>query len=123
MAKYSGTLGYREGQQQETKPGVWEDVVIERHAYGDVLRNNRRLNPGAQANDDLSVGNTLSIVMEPYARDHFADLLYARWMGIFWTVATAEVVYPRLHLTLGGVYNGPKATTPDTTGVSDGEPS
>ena len=120
--KYSGTLGYSEGQV-ETHPdsGVWKDVVVERHAYGDVLRNNRRLTPGDQANDDIAVGNTLSITMDPYARDHFANLLYARWLGVLWTVATVDVQYPRLVLYLGGEYNGPTAATPDTVDVSDGE--
>lgn len=120
--KYSGTLGYSEGQQ-ETPPdsGVWKDVVVERHAYGDVPRNNRRLTPGTQANDDISVGNTLSIMMDPYVRDHFAKMLYARWMGILWTVSTVDVQYPRLILTLGGEYHGPTATTPDSAEVSDGE--
>lgn len=108
--KYSGLLGYS-GGQEELPPdsGVWKDVVVERKAYGDVLRNNRRLTPGDQANDDISVGNTLSIMMDPYARDHFSKILYAKWMGVLWTVSTADVQYPRLVLTLGGEYHGPTA--------------
>jgi hypothetical protein len=119
--KYSGTLGYSE-DQVETPPdsGVWKDVIVERHAYGDVLDNNRRLRPGDQANDDLSITTTLSVVMDPYARDHFARLIYARWMGVLWTVQTVKVQYPRLVVYLGGEYNGPTAAAPDTTEVSDG---
>lgn len=120
--KYSGTLGYSEGQE-ETPPdsGVWKDVVVEHHAYGDVLRNNVRTSPGDQANNDKAVGNTLKIKMDPYARAHFSKILYARWMGVLWIVSTTQVEYPNLILTLGGEYNGPKAATPDPIEVSDGE--
>lgn len=120
MAKYAGPIGYSEGQV-ETKPGVWNDVIVEKRGLGDVIRNNRRLTPGDQANDDITVGNTLSIVADAYANEHFANIRYARWMGVLWTVSTVEVQSPRLLLTLGGVYNGPKATAPDTSGVTDGE--
>lgn len=119
--KYSGTLGYS-GGQAETPPdsGVWKDIIVERHAYGDVTRNNRRLQPGDQANDDVNTGTTLRIIMDPYARDHFANLRYAQWMGVLWTVATAQVEYPRLVIWLGGEYHGPKAATPDPVEDSAG---
>ena len=120
--KYSGTLGYSESQV-ETSPdsGVWKDVVVERHAYGDVLRNNVRTRPGDQANNDKEVGNTLSIKMDPYAREHFSKMLYVRWMGVLWIPITVQVQYPNLLITLGGEYHGPTAATPDTVEVSDGE--
>lgn len=111
--KYSGTLGYSEGQQEyPPDSGVWKDVIIERPAYGNVLRNNYRLTPGDQANDDVSVGNTLSIMMDPYAREHFSKLIYASWMGVLWRVSTKSAEYPRLVLTLGGEYHGPTYAAP-----------
>lgn len=120
MAKYYGQIGYNEGQV-ETAPGVWVDVIVEKDAYGDVLRNNRRLNPGEHSNNELSVGNTISIVADPYAQEHFFAIRYIRWAGALWTVATVDVQSPRLNLTLGGVYNGPKARTSDSSGDVDGE--
>lgn len=120
MAKYYGQIGYNEGQQQ-TAPGVWEDVIVEHNAYGDVLRNNRRLNPGEYSNNEITVGNTLSVVADAYALEHFFAIRYVRWAGALWTVSTVDVQRPRLNLTLGGVYNGPKAPAPDTTGDFDGE--
>ena len=109
MAKFYGEVGY--GESVESKPGVWEDVIVERKYYGDVLRNTRRLENGENLNDDLSVSNSISIMADGYAYDHFFAIRYLRWMGIHWTVTDVEVKSPRLILRIGGVYNGPKTGT------------
>jgi hypothetical protein len=112
MAKYYGVIGYAEPNQVETAPGVWEDVVVERKTYGDILRNNRRLNPGETANNEITVGNTLSIVEDAYIKANFSNIRYVEWLGTKWTISTVDVVHPRLNLTLGGVYNGPTPSPP-----------
>lgn len=113
MAKFHGEIGY--GETVETAPGVWEDVITEKSYFGDVIRNTRRLREGEGVNNDLSVGNSISIVADAYANEHFFAIRYIRWMGALWTVADVEVKSPRLVMRLGGVYNGPKAGTPDPT--------
>jgi len=105
MAKFYGAIGY--GISTETKPGVWKDVITERQYRGDVLRNARRLEDGESANKNLVVDNSISIVADPYAYEHFFAIRYIRWMGALWTVSRVEVKSPRLLLTLGEVYNGP----------------
>lgn len=108
MAKYFGRIGY--GETQETSPGVWNDVIVEKQYYGDVVRNTRRLQSGESLNDDLSIGNSLSIVADAYANEHFFAIRYVEWAGALWKVTEVEVQSPRLLLRLGGVYNGPTAT-------------
>jgi len=105
MARFYGAVGY--GQSVESAPGVWKDVITEFSYYGDVLRNTRRLVDGAKVNDDLTVGNLISIVADAYAVENFFAMRYIVWNGIRWIVSTVEVQPPRLILTLGGVYNGP----------------
>lgn len=107
MAKFYGKIGY--GESSEAAPGVWADVIVERSYYGDVIRNTRRLSQGEHVNDDLSVGNSISIVADAYANDHFFAIRYVEWAGVLWTVQTVEVESPRLILRLGEVYNGPTA--------------
>lgn len=107
MAKFYGEIGY--GESVEKAPGVWEDVITEKNYYGDVIRNSRQLKEGEGVNSDLSVGNSISIVADAYANEHFFAIRYIRWAGALWTVKNVEVESPRLILRLGGVYNGPKA--------------
>lgn len=111
MAKFFGEVGY--GQTVETVPGVWEDVITERKVYGDVLRNTRRLVSGEKINNDLTVGNSISIMADAYANTHFFAIRYVRWAGVNWTVTDVEVQRPRLILQLGEVYNGLTPPTPD----------
>ena len=112
MPRYFGKVGY--GTSVETKPGIWEDVITEKSYFGDVVRNIRQLREGEHVNGDLSVNNSISIVADAYANANFMNIRYVEWVGTLWTVSDVEVRSPRLLLTLGGVYNGPKAPTSDT---------
>ena len=107
MAKFHGKIGY--GETVETAPGVYADVIVERKYFGDVIRNTRSLQESEKLNNDLSVGNSISIVADAYANLHFFAIRYVEWAGTLWTVSDIEVQSPRLILRLGGVYNGPKA--------------
>lgn len=107
MAKFYGEIGY--GETVETAPGVWEDQITEKSYYGDVIRNSRQLKEGEGINPDLSVGNSISIVADAYANEHFFAIRYIRWAGTLWIVSNVDVQSPRLILRLGGVYNGPTA--------------
>lgn len=107
MAKFYGVVGY--GHTVETAPGVWDDVIIEKSYYGDVIRNARKLQEGEKINNDLSVSNSINIVADAYASENFFAMRYIMWAGTLWIISSVEVQRPRLILQLGGVYNGPKA--------------
>lgn len=104
MAKFFGKVGF--AQTGETAPGVWTPKVIEREYFGDLTRNTRRYDSAAQFNDNLNVANEISIVADPYACQNFHSIRFVEFMGARWKVMTAEAAYPRLILTIGGVYNG-----------------
>lgn len=115
MSKFSGKIGY--AASYEKRPGVWVDGIIERLHYGDIIRNTNRWSETTdQTNDELAISNQLSIVADPYAAHNFHRMKYVEFMGALWKVTNAEVVYPRLLITLGGVYNGPTPEAPSTTG-------
>lgn len=105
MAKFHGKIGY--GETVEVTPGVHRDVIVERQYFGDVIRNTRNLAEGENLNKDLSLGNSISIVADAYASEHFFAIRYVEWAGVLWTVDAVEVQRPRLILRLGEVYNGP----------------
>lgn len=104
MARFFGRVGY--GVTEETAPGVWTDTIVEHSYFGDVVRNSRELRAGENLNFDLSVQNSISIVADAYANDHFFAIRYVEWAGVLWTVSSVEVQSPRLILRLGEVYNG-----------------
>lgn len=105
MAKFCGIIGY--GITKEDPPGVWNDVIIEKKYYGDIVRNNRRLQSGDKVNDNINISNQISIISDPYANENFHAMRYIKFMGTAWKITTVEVQYPRLILDVGGVYNGP----------------
>jgi hypothetical protein len=104
MAKFYGEVGY--GHTVESVPGVHKMVITKRNYYGDILRNSRELQDGERLHDDISVSNSISIVADAYANEHFFAIKFVNWAGTLWTVTNVEVQRPRLILRLGGVYNG-----------------
>lgn len=108
MPKYYGKVGY--AVTSETSPGVWTSDPVERTYYGDVLKNGRRFEQGEAVNDDIRLENRFSILADPYAYEHFWAIRYIEWMGALWKVTNVEVESPRLILSIGGPYNGPRAS-------------
>lgn len=108
MAKFYGVIGY--AVTKETAPGVWTEEITEQSYYGDLTRNMRRLQDSGDLNDDINVANEIGIVADPYANANFHSMRYVAFMGAKWKISKVEVQYPRLILTLGGVYNGKQAT-------------
>lgn len=104
--KWYGKIGYE--LLTEGEPGVWSDNnPVERAYYGDVIRNTRKLqSTGDSSNDNIRISNQLSIIADPFANENFHAMRYAEFMGTKWKIEDVEVQYPRLLLTLGGVYNG-----------------
>jgi len=110
MTRFHGRIGY--GESIEAQPGVFADLIVEHYYYGDVVRTSRQLREGDHLNPDLLSGNSISIVGNEYALEHFFAIRYVEWAGELWTVVDVEVQRPRLILRLGEVYNGPTVGAP-----------
>ena len=111
MAKYYGAVGY--AVSTEVRPGIWKDTIVERMYYGDVIRNNRRLESSEKINDDVNISNEISILADPYANENFHLIKYVEFMGTKWKVSNITVQFPRLILSVGGVYNGQQTNSAD----------
>lgn len=103
MSKFFGNIGY--AINKEIRPGVWADEVEIRSYYGDVIRDTRQYQTSDSLNDNLNVSNQFSIVADPFAYENFHSMKYIEYMGAKWKISNIEVKYPRLILTVGGVYN------------------
>lgn len=110
MTRFSGKVGY--GATVESSPGVHRDVITEISYFGDVIKNTVAAKEGVSVNDDITVNNIISIVADEYANGHFMNIRYVEWAGNLWKVTNVDIQRPRLLLSIGGVYNGPKPATP-----------
>lgn len=103
MAKFCGVIGY--AITRETEPGIYVEEIVENEYYGDVIKNTRRLKEANKVNDDINVSNQFSIVADPFANNNFHAMRYIVFMGAKWKITDVEVQYPRLILSVGGLYN------------------
>lgn len=104
MSRWYGKVGYAE--HVETKPGIWKEEITEKFYAGDLNRNVRKFQNASSVNGEVDIANDISIVADPYAIQHFHNMRYAEFMGGKFIISSVEVQYPRLVLTLGGLYNG-----------------
>jgi hypothetical protein len=108
MAKFYGQIGFVK-TEEEADTGLTLPVITERDYYGDVNRVVRRWEAGQKINDDININNEISILSDPYVTENIPWIKYVRWNNAVWKVTTVEVQYPRLILSIGGVYNGEQA--------------
>lgn len=106
MAKYCGKIGYAILEEIPAGSGVSVENIVERTYYGDVVRNTRRISANDKVNSDIEISNEFSIVSDPFAAQNFHSIRYVTYMGSKWRVSSVDVQYPRLILTVGGLYNG-----------------
>lgn len=112
MAKWFGVVGYV--TTVETSPGIWEESQTEREYYGDLTRNHKRWETSSdQLNDDITLQNEISIISDPYALQNFQYIRYVEVMDSYWRVTAVDVQYPRLILSVGGVYSGKQIRSSD----------
>lgn len=103
MAKFYGNIGY--AKTIETEPGIWEETIIEKPYYGDLTKNSSRYQTSSDINDNITITNSISIVADPFASENFMHIRYVEFMGAKWKVNNVEIEYPRIILSLGGLYN------------------
>lgn len=105
MNKYFGQLGFAETQEVPANSGIWKEVIVEYDYYGDILRNSRNRGSSDKVNEDVEISNQISIVSDAYATEHLYNIRYITWLGNKWKVSSIDVEYPRLILSIGGLYN------------------
>lgn len=113
MARFYGIVGF--GNTVEVRPGVMEDVIVEKPYYGDVLRPARSFEQGEKVISDVTASNRISVVADDYASENVFAIRFVEWKGVLWSVSNVEEQRPRLIFRLGEVYNGPRASAPDSS--------
>lgn len=101
--RWSGVIGFAD--TCEVAPSVYVEHITERRYYGDVVEFGRQMQGSDKINEDVTLSNQLSVLGDPFAQSNLYAMRYATFGGRKWKVESVKVQYPRLILTLGGVWN------------------
>ena len=104
MTKFYDDIAFSTSYEDENHPGKWvESMRVEKY-YGDVTKMYKRAE-GSKVIDDIKINNQISILADPFAFENFHNIKYVKWMGVKWKVDSVDVQYPRLILSIGGIFN------------------
>lgn len=103
MGKLKCKIGF--GINQEVEPDIYDDKIVERPYNGDILKNARRFEQMDSLSGGVQINNQLSLLGDSFLFEHLSEIRYVTHKNQKWTVAVEEN-YPRITVTLGGLYNG-----------------
>ena len=102
--KWYGQIGFTD--TQEIAPDVYDEVIVDPFYYGEIYRKSRQLNDSGYINGEINYQIEMSVLADPYLRHHIDTIRYVTIDGNKWTVTSVDpTTYPRLTLSIGGVYN------------------
>ena len=102
MSRFSGKLGFV--MTRETEEGVWLEDKIEIPVKGTIRSLYVRNDNDSSVNSNLRLTNEVSILLDSKIQTYLETLKYVIWKGSKWEVRSIGVNYPRLTITLGGLY-------------------
>lgn len=105
MAKWYGEIGFIDSE--EIEPGLWaESAVIKREYFGDLISPRwKRFQNNNTTLNEIEISNEVSIVADPYAIEHCSKMAYVNIHGTRWKVTGIEIQYPRLLISVGGIWH------------------
>lgn len=106
MAKIRIRIGFALQVENPDYPSVYEEQLVERPYYADLMRNfSVKWQSADKAIDDIDLNHEISILADSFANDNGAYMRYAIVKGTKWKIESVEFEYPRMLLSIGGVYN------------------
>lgn len=106
--KWYGRVGFA---MTTSHDGIWEDEIVEKKYTGDLLQNRVQFQNSGNVNDNINLNNRISIIANKFVYDNFECIKYVEVLGKMWKVESVEIQYPRLILTIGGLWNGEQEST------------
>lgn len=103
--RWSGKLGYSE--QTETSPGVWENVITEREALGQVKQRTEVLNPSDTVLPRYETSTSISVLSQGTDKIDYSNLAYVTYKGKNWVPRNIVEDFPRMTIFIGEEYHGP----------------
>lgn len=105
--RFADKIGYAIQEESLTQPGVIIPTIVEKTAYGDVVKNAIRSESTDNIIDDIRLDNEFSIVADKFAFEHFHCMKYIIFYGVKWRISSIDASSPpRIKIRVNGVYNG-----------------
>ena len=101
--KWCGKIGFL---VTENSNGIWSEHVIEKPFTGEIIKNSIQVESSNSVNDNLNLNNQISVIANKFVYDNFQYMKYDEVFGAMWKIKSAELQYPRLLLSIGGIWNG-----------------
>ena len=129
--KFYGNIGF--AVVEDLGEGIWKEKITDKKYAGDILQLQRNRDSGEHINDGLRMNCRISVLMDPWFQDHFSQVRYVEYMNSKWIAESLDPQYPRVNITLGGLYHGyepehkdeseesPEEGTSEETGGDSGE--
>lgn len=105
MAKFVGEIGFSLDPSEVPDSGIVVPEITEIKYHGDIMNATYKWNDNSKINEDLNISNKFSVVANSFAIENIGHMLYVKWNGVKWKIITAELVFPRITLYVGGLYN------------------
>lgn len=105
MAKFYGAIGFAKMIEDPPESGINKETIVEKNYTGDVLRRSFSYEKGEYLNDDVNISNEISIVADSFALENAYAMRYVTFLKTKWKIRNISVEFPRLVLSIGGVYN------------------
>jgi hypothetical protein len=102
--RWAGKVGY--SKLTEVKPGIWEDVITEVDAFGELTELNEALDSGDAVLPQNRVTTSVSIITDGN-RVPQAGIIYFTIRGVRRQLSTMVRQPPRIVLYPGEEYHGP----------------
>lgn len=107
--KWSGKIGFyvdEEVIKNGIGTGIWKPQIVERSYTGNIVRDYRsQENTNDKVNEDVTISNNISVILDRYLDSHICDIKYITFKGVKWKVKGFTINHPRIDISIGGVYN------------------
>lgn len=107
--KWSGKIGFyvdEEVIKDGIGTGIWKPQIVERSYTGNIVRDYRsQENTNDKVNEDVTISNNISVILDRYLDSHICDIKYITFKGVKWKVKGFTINHPRIDISIGGIYN------------------
>lgn len=106
MSRFYGKVGY--ANTGSLVGDEFVPTITERDYSGRYLNLTSASMDDEKVNSEIRLQARISILADAYALGNFQYIKYVEEDGVVWEVTSVELKRPRLILSTGGVYNGPR---------------